>query len=362
MHTTKLAVLGLSHGYKFVKRLQNCNFAKLVAVADLSIETALNSYSVNESEVNEKLNKLNNLNVKIYKNYKDLLQDMRGELDGVVAALPNNLHVEVTEEAAKRGINLMLEKPIASKISEAKKICEIVEKSKIKFMVGHHRRFSKQINRVKDAVKEGILGEIIGANVIWASKKPDDYFTRSWRIDKEIGGPLLINTIHDVDDLRYIIGDINMVQAYITNKFRGNEVEDSGVINLRFKNGAIATIFLTDNSPSPWYYEACTQEYPFFYPSNFDCYFFFGKKASLAFPSLELFSYDKKTGEGWHKPFKRQNLPVNRFDVLEEELKHFCELIKGKVESKITAFDATETLRVIGAIKESSTTGRRICL
>jgi predicted dehydrogenase len=358
MSCPKLAVLGLSHGYKFVKRLQKCSFAKLVAVADLSIETALKSYSINESEVNEK----SKLGVKTYKDYKDLLQDMGGELDGVIAALPNNLHLEVTKEAAKRGINLMLEKPIACNISDAKKISEIVEKSQIKFMVGHHRRFSKQINRVKDAVKEGILGEIIGANVIWAAKKPYDYFTHSWRIDKKTGGSLLINAIHDVDDLRYIIGDIEMVQAYITNEFRGNEVEDSGVINLRFKNGAIATIFLTDNSPSPWYYEGCTQEYSFFYPSNFDCYFFFGKKASLAFPSMELFSYDRNFGEGWHRPFKRQNLPVNRFDVLEEELKHFCELIKGRVKSKITAYDAMETLRVIEAIKESSNSGKSIHL
>ncbi len=359
MSYPKLAILGLSHGYKFVKQLQKCSFAKLVAVADLSIETALKSYSINESEVNEK-SKL--VDVKIYKDYKDLLNDLGDELDGVIAALPNNLHIEVTEEAANRGINLLLEKPIACKVSEAEKICEIVEKSKIKFMVGHQRRFSKQINRVKDAVKEGILGEIIGVNVIWALKKPDDYFTRSWRIDKEIGGPLLINTIHDIDNLRYIIGDIDMVQAYVTNEFRGNEVEDSGVINIKFKNGGIATIFLTDNSPSPWCYEACTQENSFFYPSNFNCYFFFGKKASLTFPSLELFSYDKNFGEGWHRPFKRQNLPVDRLDVFEEELRHFCELIKGKVESRITAYDATETLRVIEAIKESSITGKRIYL
>jgi len=302
------------------------------------------------------------LGVKIYKDYKDLLNDTAEELDGVIAALPNDLHVEVTKEAADRGINLLLEKPIACNVSEAEKIKEIVEKSQIKFMVGHHRRFSKLINHTKDIVKNGMLGEVIGANVIWAAKKPDDYFTRSWRINKEVGGPLLINAIHDVDDLRYIIGDIDMVQAFVTNKFRKNEVEDSGVINLRFKNRAIATIFLTDNSPSPWYYEACTQEYSFFYPSNFNCYFFFGKKASLAFPSMELFSYDKNLGEGWHKPFKRQNLPVDRFDIIEEELKHFCELIKGEAESRITAYDATETLRVVEAIKESSITGRRVNL
>ena len=361
MSSPKLAILGLSHGYKFVKRLMNCNYAKLVAVADLNIETALKSYSVDESEVNEK-SKLTDSDIKIFRDYKDLLKEMAGKVDGVIAALPNDLHVEVTEEAARYGIHLLLEKPIASTIPEGEKICEIIDQSNIKCMVGHHRRFSKLVQRARDAVQGGELGEIIGASVFWVGKKPDDYFEQSWRIDKKYGGPLLINTIHDIDDLRYIIGDIDRVQAFTTNQFRGNEVEDSGVMNIRFKNGALATIFLTDNCPSPWFYEACTQEYSFFYPSHFDCYYFFGKKASLAFPSLTLFSYEKDFGEGWHRPLKKQNLIVDRFDVLEEELKHFCKLIDGKVESKMTAHDALETLRVIEAIKESSITGRRICL
>lgn len=358
MTIPNIAVLGLSHGFKFVKCLQNCNFANLVAVADLSIETALKSYSVNESEVQEKAK----LQVKIYRDYKDLLREMGDKLDGVIAALPNDIHLEVTEEAAKRGINLFLEKPIACNLPDAEKIIEVVDKSNIKFLVGHHRRFSKKIVRVKEAVDNGKLGEVIGANVIWAAKKPDDYYSSSWRTNKDVGGPLLINTIHDVDDLRYIIGDIDMVQAYVTNKFRGNEVEDTAVINLRFRNGALATIFLTDNAPSPWFYEACTQEYDFFYPSNFDCYYFFGKKASLAFPSMEMFSYDEKYGIGWHRPFKQQNLPVNRFDVIEEELKHFCNVIKGQEKAKVTAADATETLRVVEAIKKSSKIGKTVCL
>jgi predicted dehydrogenase len=104
MSSPKLAILGLSHGYKFVKRLMNCNYAKLVAVADLNIETALKSYSVDESEVNEK-SKLTDSDIKIFRDYKDLLKEMAGKVDGVIAALPNDLHVEVTEEAARYGIH-----------------------------------------------------------------------------------------------------------------------------------------------------------------------------------------------------------------------------------------------------------------
>ena len=361
MSIPRLAVLGLSHGFKFVHRLMNCNFAKLVAVADLNVEKALKSYSVDQSEVNEK-SKLLNSDIKIFKEYKDLLKEMGKELDGIIAALPNDLHVEVTREAAKYGIPLLLEKPIASTLPEGEEITGMVEDSQIKFMVAHHRRFSKIIQRTREAVQQGELGEIVGANVLWVAKKPDHYFESSWRIDRKYGGPLLINTIHDIDDLRYIIGDIEEIQAYITNKYRSNEVEDTGVINIKFKNGALANVFLTDACPSPWFYEACTQEYSFFYPSSYDCYLFFGKKASLAFPSLTLFSYQKEFGEGWHRPLKKQTLLVERFDVLEEELKHFCELIAGKAKAKISASDALETLRAIDAIKRSSESRKSVRL
>lgn len=361
MNLPRLAVLGLSHGFKFVTRLMKCNYAKLIAVADLNIEKALKSYSVDESEINEK-SRLLNSEVKIYQEYKKLLKERSREIDGIIAALPNDLHLEVTKEAAKYGLPILLEKPIASTLSEGERIVQVVEDSKIKLVVAHHRRFSKLIQHCREAVQKGELGEIVGANVFWVAKKPDPYFESSWRIDRKYGGPLLINTIHDIDDLRYIIGDIKEVQAYLTNKFRGNEVEDTGVMNIKFKNGALANIYLTDICPSPWFYEACTQEYSFFFPSYYDCYYLFGKKASLAFPSMTLFSYTKEFGEGWHRPLKKENLLVERFDVLEEELKHFCKVIKGDEKPKITAQDAWETLRVIEAIKKSSQSGKSISL
>ena len=60
--------------------------------------------------------------------------------------------------------------------------------------------------------------------------------------------------------------------------------------------------------------------------------------------------------------FKKQTLLAERFDVLEEELKHFCELIEGKTESKVTAHDALEALRVIDALKRSSQSRKSISL
>jgi predicted dehydrogenase len=357
MALPNIAVLGLSHGYKFVKCMKESNVANLIAVADLFPEKAIKAYNINDISVSDVIGN----NVQVFGDYKELLKTLRGKIDGVVAALPNNLHVEATAEAAKAGVAMLLEKPIACSLEDANKIVDIVNSSKIKFMVGHHRRFSKKVLRVKEAIDNDELGRIIGINMIWAGKKPDDYFKQQWRINKDSGGPLLINTIHDVDTLRYLVGEIEMVQSFITNISRGNEVEDAGAIIIRFKNGAVATIILSDAAPSPWFYEACTEEYEFFYPSHFNCYKFLGEKASLTFPNLDKFYYEKGSEAGWQWPIKQEKLTSERFDVIEEELKHFCEIINGE-PSEVTAEDATESLRVIEAIKESSRSGKAIYL
>ena len=358
MSKLNLAVLGLSHGLKFVESLKTSSEANLVAVADLEPEKAIMSYNIKEMSVSDCLGS----SVEIFRDYKDLLAKMHDKIDGVIAALPNNLHVEAAREAAKYGLAMLLEKPIACTVSEAEQIIEIVNDSNIKFVVGHHRRFSKKVLRVKKAIEDGELGEILGVDILWTAKKPDDYFGQKWRITQGVGGPLLINTIHDIDDLRFLISEIDSVQSVMTNKARGNEVEDTGAILVKMKNGAVATILLTDNSPSPWYYEACTQEYEFFFPSYYDCYKFFGDKASLAFPTMDKFYYENDSNAGWQRPIKQEKLTVERFDVIEEEIKHFCRLIKGEVQSRVTAEDATETLRVIEAIKESSRSGKAVYL
>jgi predicted dehydrogenase len=203
---------------------------------------------------------------------------------------------------------------------------------------------------------------MIGANILYALKKPDDYFNVAWRINKESGGPLLINIIHDIDTLRYFFGDVDFIQAHITNHFRGNDVEDAGVINFIFKNQAIATIFLTDNSPAIWAYEICAGENPRFHPSHEDCYFFFGEKASIAFPSMQQISYKKELGVGWLRPYLREYVPTERADVYLEEVRHFCSVLNGDEASRITAEDGLETMRIIEAIHESSKQKKAIFL
>ena len=87
------------------------------------------------------------------------------------------------------------------------------------------------------------------------------------------GGPIRINLIHEIDNIRYICGDVTRLYAEVSNEARKFAVEDTVSINLRLASGAVANIFLTDTAPGNIGYEANTGENLFFYHSPENCYF-----------------------------------------------------------------------------------------
>lgn len=343
-----IAVVGYRHGWKFVDSLSlKSDFVggKLAAICGRSLPQ----------------NKPANCpGVPIYSDYKKMMDELKP--DGIVAAVPNDIHYEITYEAAKRGIAVLLEKPIAGTLEDAQKIVDCVSTTNIPFMVGHHRRFSAKLNMAKEIIGSGRLGRVVGVNVMWMSRKPNEYFNVEWRVTEKVGGPLLINSIHDIDDLRYTIGEIEAVQAFIGNMIRGLDVEDAGVAIIKFKNGALGSYIFSDGTPSMHFYEACAQEDPFFHPVEEDCYFFFGDKAQLSFPTMKITGYNEKSGgSDWTRPFSVENIPAPRFNPIDGETKHFCDMIKDSdVKSRCTASDATITLKVIEAIRLSTKTGRTV--
>ena len=137
-----------------------------------------------------------------------------------------------------------------------------------------------------DLVKGGELGDLVGVSVLWCMYKPSEYFAAGpWRMKKG-GGPILINTIHEIDLLRYIHGEVARVYAEVSNKSRGFEVEDTVSVSMRFTDGVLASILMSDAAPSLWGYECNMGENPFFYPTKGDLYHFLGRKASLTFPGM----------------------------------------------------------------------------
>lgn len=337
---TKIAVIGLFHGMNHVRSIINCSNAELVAMCDLK-------------EIYKK--DAENYGVPFYQDYRKMFE--KEKIDGVVLAIPNNLHAIFTEECGKRGFHVLLEKPIASTLEDADRVIETEKKYGIKILIGHHRRFSKYIQRLKEAVQSKEIGDFVCASVFWNALKNKEYFEEVWRT-KEGGGPLNINTIHDIDDLRFIIGEISQVYAEVSNSIRNFEVEDTASIVLRFKKGGVANILTSDCTPSPFFYEATCYEDKGFSPTLKDCYYIFGTKASIVMPSMEKYYYMEEEKEGWRYPITGTRIEVIRTNPMLEEMNNFCRMIQGEEKPVTKAKDAKESLKVILAIKESARCGK----
>jgi len=191
--------------------------------------------------------------------------------------------------------------------------------------------------------------------------KPDKgYFDppNDWR-RRAGGGPILLNMIHEVGNLRAIVGEIVAVQAFASNAIRCFEVEDTVAINLRFENGALGTFLLSDTAASPKSWEQTSRENEAYstYPDE-DCYVIIGTDGSLSVPTMRLKYYENKAERSWWKPFTMQTIALERADPLARQIEHFAAVIRGEAKPLVSGRDGLQNLRVTGAILEAAKTGK----
>jgi predicted dehydrogenase len=281
--------------------------------------------------------------------------------DGIIVATPNQLHVRNGLACVDAGVPALIEKPVADSLQEGLKLLEAAERAKAKLLVGHHRLHSPLLAAARAIVQGGRLGRLVAVTGSAMFYKPDGYFDEApWRRQAG-GGPILINLIHEIGNLRALCGEIVAVQALVSNASRGFPVEDTAAIGLRFAGGALGTFMLSDTAASPRSWEQTSQEnksYPS-YPDE-DCYVVVGTDGSLAFPTMRLRSYARKEDRSWWKPFATEVLPIERADPLERQLAHFCALIRGEEEPRVSVRDGLANLRVTEAIAEAARSRRTI--
>lgn len=341
MKPIKMAVLGLNQGSKIARDAKANPEIDLVAVAGCD---------AHDQVVAEELN------VRLYSDYRLLLK--QEELDAIAIALPNKLHVESVELSLAAGIcNILLEKPIASTVVDAEHIIKICKDAGAILLVGHHRRSSSKYQLLREIIDSGRIGKIVGIQSNYAIAKPHAYYDVEWHTKKG-GGPLLINAIHDFDDLNFVTGmKPARVYAAARNTVRGNEVEDSVSAVVEYQEGVTASYFVSDGTPGPWNYDLAAEENTFFTmcPGE-NSLRVFGTKGSFGFPNMDLYYYDENAF-GWTSPLIHEHFDVEKNDPMTAELDHFVDLCRGReTQPRCTGENALDTLKVINAILESADT------
>ena len=298
--------------------------------------------------------------VPYFEHFNDLLETTQP--DGVILATPNHLHVPQALACVESKIPVLIEKPLSDDEINATELVEKIEASNACVLVGHHRAHSPIMQKTQEVIASGVLGRLVLVSGSAVFMKPRSYFQQGpWRTLKG-GGPILINLIHEIHNLRMMCGPIKSIHALASNAVRAYEVEDTAVISLRFVNGALGSFVLSDTGASTQSWEQTTGENPVYAkdPSQ-NCYSLTGTLGTLSIPSMRLQHVTE--GEGsWYQPLSIQELSYEALDPLVLQLNHFLDMIEQGVPAKVSARDGLENLKAVMAIERSIREGVEIQL
>ncbi len=180
-----------------------------------------------------------------YRHYPELLE--HSDADVVVLCTPSGLHPGQTIMAAQAGRHVITEKPMATRWADGKAMVEACDNAGVNLFVVKQNRRNATLQLLKNAVDQRRFGRIfmVNINVFWT--RPQGYYDSDrWRGTWEFdGGAFMNQASHYVDLLDWLIGPVESVQAYTATLDRAIEVEDSGVLNVRWRNGALGSMAVT---------------------------------------------------------------------------------------------------------------------
>lgn len=329
-------------GREHAKYCQTAKGLELFGIADVSAEAAATARQYD---------------VPLFHDYRELLG--HPDIDAVIIALPNAMHDEVAVAAMERGLPVLVEKPLADTLEAARHIVDMSEHFGVPVLVGHQRRYAPDVAAAKEFIREGGLGQIVSVAIHSTWRKDDDYFNVGWRTTKG-AGPVLINLIHDIDVIRYLVGEIESTVSLGSTAARGFEVADTVGAVMKFAHGAIGTALTSDAAASPWCWDL-TSGYGAYFPRPpaGDVYYISGTEASLALPSLTVSRH--KGASNWQVPIEQSTLSRIEVNPYVAQLEHFCAVTLNEAAPLISAADAIKSLKValeIEAGTSAQTTGK----
>ena len=169
------------------------------------------------------------------------------DADVVVLCTPSGLHPAQTIQLAAAGRHVITEKPMATRWLDGKRMVEACDAANVRLFVVKQNRRNATLQMLKRAVEQKRFGRIymVNLNVFWS--RPQEYYhSAKWRGTWEFdGGALMNQASHYVDLIDWLIGPVESVQAYTATLARDIQVEDSAVVGIRWRSGALGSMNVT---------------------------------------------------------------------------------------------------------------------
>ena len=242
METLRTAIVGCGKvGHLHAKALSRLSESVFVAVCDTNLQRAQQFAA--------------EYKVKAYQDVEDMIAS--SGVESLTVCTPHPLHAEPAILAANAGVHVLIEKPLASSLQDCDAILNAAKRSGVKIGTTCQRRFYTPCQRIKRATEAGKLGRpILGSVAMYGWRDQAYYKSDGWRGSwKAEGGGVLVNQApHQLDLLQWYMGPIDELFGYWDNLNHPYiEVEDTAIAVLRFKNGALGNIVVS-NSQNPALY------------------------------------------------------------------------------------------------------------
>ncbi|MBP5684258.1 MAG: Gfo/Idh/MocA family oxidoreductase [Bacilli bacterium] len=270
--------------------------------------------------------------VKEYTDYVEMIEKEKPEL--VAIATESGEHARIAIDCIRHGINVIIEKPIALSMQDATNIINEAKEHNVKVCANHQNRFNKAIQKMRKAIEEDKFGKLFHgtAHICWNRGK--QYYDQApWRGTwEQDGGALMNQCIHDIDLLRWMMGnDVDEVYAY-TDRLNHDyiDAEDLGLALVKFSNGSYGMIEGTTNA----------------YPKNLEeTLYLFGengtaKAGGSSVNKLEVWRFDGEDEEAAIKEFSEEHknvyglghtpLYADMIDAIENDRKPYVDGEAGK--------------------------------
>lgn len=276
-------------------------------------------------------------------NFEELIKQ---KLDAIVIATPHYLHAPMTIAAAENNINVLCEKPMAITCKECDDMIRAVRQNDIMLAIGFQHRFDQNYIKMKNAIEQGLLGNVFQINCLVHWWRSENYYESSvyhWkgRWATEGGGALINQCVHFIDIFQWLGGSINDIQASATiSKHEFQETEDNVNAIVNFKNGAMGII-------------QAGVAYEYNHGEDLAVY---GTKGSLVWTKNKL--HDSLSGTAKRNPLFKSIKNLIGFPVLD----NFIEAVRTGDKKKISVDgeEGKKSIEIIRGIYMSQIRNRKI--
>ncbi len=287
---------------------------------------------------------------KYYTKYEKMLE--QENIDIVSVCTPSGLHPKHGIMAAKKGINVVTEKPMGITLNSVDDLIKVTDENKVKLFVVKQNRLNTTMQLLKKAILKNRFGRIymVQSNVFW--QRPQEYYDMAdWRGTWEFdGGAFMNQASHYVDALYWLIGSIESVTAETATLSRKIEAEDSGSAVIKFRNGAIGSINVTMLT----------------YPKNYEgSITILGEKGTVKIGGLAVNNISKWEFEDYDdddKFIEQSNYnPPNVYGYGHiPYYQNVIDTLKGKSKANTDGRSGRKSLELILGIYRSAKTGKRV--